>query len=75
MWKIGLGILATLMVAGSFAVCPDCAVAASQSTGQPIHLVLDMDKQPKFEASDRRICLPTSLDAAAGCRHVGPGRS
>jgi len=50
MWKIGLGILATLMVASLLPFAFIARSRASQSTGAPIHLVMDMDKQPKYKA-------------------------
>src|SRR6187431_2605451 len=50
MWKIGLGILATLMMAGLLPFAFIARSRASQSEGAPIHLVLDMDKQPKYKA-------------------------
>src|SRR3954462_4242632 len=50
MWKIVLGIVATLMVLGLLPFAFIARSRASQSTGQPIHLILDMDKQSKFKA-------------------------
>ena len=65
MWKIGLGILATLMVAGLLPFAFIARSRASQSEGAPIHLVFDMDKQPKYRAqresvmfADRRSMRP-----------------
>src|ERR1051325_10401454 len=50
MWKIGLGILATLLMAGLLPFAFIARSRASQSGGAPIHLVLDMDKQPRYKA-------------------------
>ncbi len=50
MKSIGLGIVATLLVLGLLPLQLVAKARSHPSPAQPVHLVLDMDKQPKFKA-------------------------